>query len=288
MKSMTGYGRDEQLLENLQIKVEISSVNRKQLDQRTNLPPNILFLEMDIKNLVKKFVSRGVVNTRIEFSEDKTSNASLINEKVFDKYLKNIQNLEKKHGLKSTDLTSAILRQPGVISDGIEQLAESKLKKIVLLCVKNALINHQKSREIEGVKLQKDLLVRNKFLIKTMKDIKRFTEKSQKNIPERFKKRLQDAGFSIEDDSVKKEIILLADKMDVTEELVRQNAHLERMNTLLKSTTPVGRELDFLIQEILREINTVSSKSSDLNISQNVVSFKTEVERCREQVQNIE
>ncbi len=290
MYSMTGYGRGSALFDNLEISVEIQSVNRKNLDANVMMPREWQSLEGSLLSILKESVSRGriVINIQVKASSDG-------GKKDFD-----FKTIAKLHGqLKemSSDLgeefspSSDLLFQLALYSKKNQTLPESDDVKDDLLKAFSSAVNELvEMRNQEGLKLKEDLVARAGKLHGSVLLVKELSADAVKNYRDILMQRLRQADLELDldDERVLKEIALFADRSDIEEELTRLFAHMEQLDSFFDAEEAIGRKIDFLIQELNREINTVGSKCNDIRISRAVIDFKNELERLREQVANIE
>jgi len=295
MKSMTGFGRSEILdkTSGLNFSVEVSTVNRKQLEVRANLPRELNSYEPVVRKLVGSKLKRGSVNVRVETSCSTTAvNRSInINEKVAAAYVRKANQLKEHLQLGGSLDINEILNLPGVIDPQPLDLEQEETKSYFEQVIGDALDNLVTMRSEEGKALYTDLLNRVDSLDNLVAEIEPLAE----NIPEILKakllQKLKDADLEIdlEDDRVLRELIIYSDKTDVSEELTRLKSHFEQFKTIMaKDDEAIGRSLDFMTQELHREITTLGNKASGTETSPLVVQFKTELEKIREQVQNVE
>jgi uncharacterized protein (TIGR00255 family) len=280
MKSMTGYGRGECAQDGFKVTVELSSVNRKQAEVSVALPRELELLEAPLRDVIHRAVARGRVNVRVSLhaAEGKISARKHIDVALAKAYTAELVKLAKQLKLSGEVTLDHVLRAPGVFQTD-EQLAESEnlwpaLEKALNLGLAALL----KMREREGAHLAKDL-------------IQKQAPATAENYRRSLRERIQNAGLeniAPDDERLLKEIVLFADRSDITEELTRLQSHFTQFADCCKTREPVGRTLDFLAQEMNREINTIGSKANDAAISREVVTLKAELERFLEQAQNVE
>jgi uncharacterized protein (TIGR00255 family) len=290
---MTGHGRGDCARDGFKITVELSSVNRKQTEISTNLPREMEMLETPIRETVHHQIARGRVTVRVAIhsAEGRESARMHLNATLARAYAKELGKLAKELKLSGPVTLDHLVRAPGVFQTD-EELAESeKLWPAVEKALKQALAALVKMREREGANLASDLASR----IATMREAVVRVEKQAPLSAERYRnqliERIKAAGLPApapEDERLLREIVLYADRSDISEEITRLKSHFKQFDDAVKSKDPVGRTLDFLAQEMNREINTIGSKANDAIISKEVVTLKTELERFREQVQNVE
>ena len=291
IKSMTGFGRAEEITDNYKLSVEIKSVNHRYLDLNIKMPRRFFPFEADIRNIVKEYVSRGKVDLFINYLDfkDKASGVYL-NKNIVEKYLDIGLELCKEYKIVDDLKVSHLLQLPDVISIDEPELDEDEIKSRLFTVLKKACKVFLSTREAEGEKLFTDMSSKLKVLADTTENIdKRYPE-----VLEEYKAKLTLkvnellSGASIEENRIDTEVTLFADKIGRDEEVVRLFSHIKAMNDEMKLDTGIGRKLDFLAQEMNREANTILSKSTDLNIADYAIILKTEIEKIREQIQNIE
>jgi len=294
MKSMTGYGRAEATLDYRRVTVEIFSVNRRQSDFQVLLPSEFSPLESKIREYVSEFVSRGQVTVRISATQLKDRAKPIsINHALATAYYREFKLLAKKLGIQEPLNLELILRAPGVLQT--EQLVEDqegvweKIKTILDKALKAFI----RMRVCEGKHLEEDLRNRVRNMEQILDAVEKRAPVVVENYRQQIKARIKNAGISVskeDEERLLKEIVIFADRSDISEEIVRLRSHFKKFYEYcrLKNDEAVGRTLDFLAQEMNREINTIGSKANDSFISHQVVALKTELEKFREQVQNVE
>jgi uncharacterized protein (TIGR00255 family) len=293
MKSMTGYGRGESAQDGFKITVELSSVNRKQAEVSVALPREMEMLEAQIREVIHSNVARGRVNVRLALhaAAGKISVRKHINAALARDYAAEFARLGKQLKLSGDVSLDQVLRAPGVFQTD-EQLAETEdLWPVVQKAVNQAVAALLKMREREGAHLAKDLASRINVMQKSVALIQKQAPTTAENYRQNLLERIKAAGLeniAPDDERLLKEIVLFADRSDIAEELTRLQSHFQQFVDCTKSREPVGRTLDFLAQEMNREINTIGSKANDAIISREVVTLKAELERFREQAQNVE
>lgn len=291
MKSMTGFGRGQSEKDGIRCTVELTSVNRKQLDISLNAPQPLQEFEKKITSHLQNNFSRGNIRAVIQLERTiEKDNAPQINTNLAEHYLEQISQLNTgDNTAPQIDLT-ALLKLPGVLEEKEYKTPPQQLWELTEQALQKASAKLTEMRTSEGQYLQTDTENR----IQLIKDIVEKIEVLSGTIVETHKtklfKRLQDSDIELdwEDERLAKEIGIFAERCDISEELTRLHSHLIKFNEFLKNSEPVGRSLDFLTQEIFREINTISSKASNSQIAHLAVQAKTETERIREQIQNIE
>lgn len=290
MRSMTGYGRGSALHGNYEISVEVRSLNRKNLDAIVTLPREWQALEGRILSALKERVERGrvVIHVQAQLASDR-------GEEAFDSASIAIL-VEEFRALSDSlkapfTITPDLLLQLALYAKKNQNLPDPEVVEGILLeAFQSALASMVEMRESEGLILAADLRARAEVLRELIAAIEGYAEGTVARYRELLLQRLRQGmlDFDLEDERVLKEIALFADRCDITEEITRLKSHLDQLGQFLESAGPVGRRTDFLLQEMNREINTIGSKSNDIRISRQVIAFKNELERLREQVANIE
>ena len=290
---MTGYGRGECARNGFKITVELSSVNRKQAEVSVSLPPEAEMHEGQIRDIIHHHIARGRVNVRVTLhaAEGKLSARKHINQALARDYAAEFARLAKHLKLNGEVTLDQVLRAPGVFHTD-EELAETKdLWPAVEKALNQAVQSLVKMREREGSHLFKDLSARINTMRKAVDKIQRQAPQTAENYRRNLLERIKNAGLETiapDDDRLLKEIVLFADRSDISEELTRLQSHFVQFADCGKANGPVGRTLDFLAQEMNREINTIGSKANDATISREVVTLKAELEKFREQAMNVE
>ena len=291
LKSMTGFGEGKASSNGIRVSVEISSVNRKQLDVNISLPRNLITLDAQMQALVRQAFSRGRVSgiVRVE-TEGGSAGMVKVDSKLAAQYMEKIRKAAKTLSLEDNLSAEMLVRIPGLIAVEQEELDAGHVAAVLDQAMARALRGLARMRAAEGKALDKDLRERLTLLETLMKSIKAQSSSVVAGYRAKLFQRLEDAGLEdlASDERIVKEVAIFADRCDISEELTRLKSHLTQTRQLLRSSEPVGRTLDFLCQELFREINTVGSKANEVEITRQVVAFKTELERIREQVQNIE
>jgi len=291
MNSMTGYGRGESSRNGAKFTVEISTVNRKQAELSLYLPRELDALENRTRDEINSQIARGRIVARVGFSTSVNGKSKVkIDTKLAKSYAREYRKLAREIKLDDGLSIDTILRAPGVLQQAEEVLEVDALWPTLRKALRLALVNLLAMRAREGAILKKDLKKRVGLMKKAVVSIARQAPKTSKRHREQLCERLRAAGLEVDVDKerVVKEVVIFADRIDITEELTRLESHFEQFYDCAKLAVPVGRTLDFLSQEMNREINTIGSKANDAQISKRVVSLKSELEKFREQVQNVE
>src|SRR5215475_13910583 len=291
MRSMTGYGRAEVVHAGRKFSVELNSVNRKQSDIVINLPRDLAELEPRIRQTINEHISRGRTNATIALhgGPNGTRNLALDTE-LARSYHEAMHALQKELNAPGEITITTILQAPGVMRFPEESLNSQDAWPPVECALRAALADLVKMREREGKHLAKDLIHRLKAIRKKLKEVRALHPEVVKRYRTALLERIQKAGLPLpnEDERILKEITFFADRADVSEELTRLESHLAQFAHHLRRKEPVGRTLEFITQEIFRELNTLGAKANDAAISQRVIGCKAELEKIREQVQNLE
>jgi len=293
MKSMTGYGRGECTAKGASITVELNSVNRKQAEVSLSVPSELESIEPDLRDLILASVSRGRVSGRVVLQYTGASRASAVavNETQAKAYRRELSKLAKSLEIPDNLSLDSLLRLPGVLESAQPTLDAKAFRAPIKSALGQALEGLLSMREKEGSNLGRDLGKRLAKLRRIVKRVAKLAPDVLKHHRERLIERLKKANVDVPDmdgDRLLREIVYYTDRTDITEELTRLGSHFVQLEECLSDVVPVGRKLDFLAQEMFREINTIGSKANDANISSEVVTLKTELEKIREQVQNVE
>ena len=289
---MTGFSRHENQNEDLTCKVEIRSVNNRFIDINTRLPKSLAPLELPLKKMVKSKCARGSFDISIAIKKNGDSEANLEvapNLPLATEYLNAFKNIQEGLGLKGEIDINTILAQRDVVKPELKKVEDS-YEEIVMQTVEKTLNDLIKMREEEGGNLEKDIINQISSIKALGKSISTRQSITVQQFQEKLKEKIKTltAGIEIDPARIAQESALLADRCDITEELVRLESHLEQFNKLVASHEPQGRKLEFLTQEINREVNTMGSKTIDLEVSKAAIEMKSCLEKTREQLANIE
>ncbi len=293
MKSMTGYGRGECTAKGASITVELNSVNRKQAEVSLSVPSELESIEPDLRDLILASVSRGRVSGRVvlQYTGSSRASAVAVNETQAKAYRRELSKLAKSLEIPDNLSMEGLLRLPGVLENTQPTLDAKAFRAPIKSALGQALEGLLSMREKEGGILGRDLAKRLAKLRRIVKRVAKLAPDVLKHHRERLIERLKKTNAEVpdmDDDRLLREIVYYTDRTDITEELTRLGSHFVQLEECLSDVVPVGRKLDFLAQEMFREINTIGSKANDANISSEVVTLKTELEKIREQVQNVE
>lgn len=288
---MTGYGRGEQAAGGSRIVVELRSVNRKQAEVALRLPVELEALEPRVREELNKAVSRGRVEVTVTLEQPAGSAAARINRELAVAYARDLGELGRELGLTGGVSLDTLVRCPGVIQATATAVDPETFWPLLASALGAALKTFNDMREREGEALAGDLAARVQQLRDAVGRIRQQAPEVTRRFREQLLQRIKLAGLenvSAEDERVLKEVVFFADRSDINEELTRLDSHFDQFEATRHSAEPVGRKLDFLAQEMNREINTIGSKANDALIATDVVLLKTELERFREQAQNVE
>ena len=290
--SMTGFGRGEYKDDNYQFLVECKTINHKYADINIRLPRKLSFLEDKARILVKDYIKRGRVDLYIKLDLLGSEDVNLkFDEELATQYASILKQIKDKFDLVDDISVMNIAKFPDVIKTEEKEDDEDKLWSMLKVALENALLKLKEMRSEEGKKLAEDIQNRCDLLKNYIEDIEKYSYNVVIDYKEKLKNRISDMleDPSIIDESrLAQEVAIYADKSSITEEIVRFKSHIEQLKNTVVKNESIGRKIDFLIQEMNRETNTIGSKSSDLNITNLVVEVKSELEKIREQIQNIE
>lgn len=290
MRSMTGFGKGIAETEERKVTVEIKTVNHKQFDLSVKSPRAVFFCEDSVRNICKKYIKRGHIDVFINY-KDLREGKGTVNVDIFlaGQYLTAAESL-KSLGAENDLTASQLLRMPDVVNVEPMEDNEESIKDIVSEATEIACRNLVAMREREGEALKKELVYRLNNLVNIVKEIEDRAPIVWENYSKKLKQRLEEvlAGIELDESRFLTEVACFVDKSNIDEEITRLKTHLEHGLVLMEDKSEVGKKLDFLVQEINREINTAGSKSNDIILTQKVLAAKNELEKFREQVQNIE
>ena len=291
IKSMTGFGRSEIVKGNRKISVEIKSVNHRYLEADIKMPKKLNVFESRMRDLLKKYATRGKIDIFINYEDDSESQVNLkFNQNIADEYMAIFNNMSEKYNLKNDMTVGGLARFPEVITMDEVQEDEEELWHFIEEAMKAALEQFVNTRILEGENLKKDLLGK----LDHMEELVAFVEKRSPEIMKEYRSKLESkvkellGDTTIDESRIATEVIIYADKICVDEETVRLRSHIEHARKCLNEDGGIGRKMDFIAQEMNREANTTLSKANDIEISNAAIDLKTEIEKVREQIQNIE
>ncbi len=293
IKSMTGYGRAQETVGSYNITVELKSVNHRYFEFSSRVPRSYGFLEDKLKNLVGTFVSRGKVECYVSIENIGESDSEVtLDENLAEEYFKAYGALADKFDLNVKDsyIFSALARNPEIFSVSKKAVDEEEVWKSVSEVANAAVEKFISMREAEGVKLREDVLSRVDFILSKVAFIERRSPETVKEYNSKLLERINEflSDIHVDEQRIATECAIFADKVAVAEETVRLRSHISQLSDFMNSDEPIGRKIDFLVQEMNREANTIGSKAQDVEIAGCVIDIKAEIEKIREQIQNIE
>ena len=291
IKSMTGYGRAVETVNGREFTVELRSVNNRYLDCSVRLPRILSFGEEAVKQAVKASVSRGKVDVFITVRSEQGDEAQVtLNEGVLKGYLDAMHRMVEEFGIRDDIQVSTLSRLPEVFQIEKPQVDEEQLLADLMQVTQKALSSYDAMRSAEGAALEQDLRSRGNTILTHVEQVEKGNAQTVIDYRTRLENKLREVleNTAIDESRILTEAAIFADKVAVDEETVRLRSHIAQMNSMLSAGGAVGRKLDFLLQEMNREANTIGSKCTDVNLARIVVDIKAELEKIREQTQNIE
>ena len=292
IKSMTGFGKGEYIDEARSIVVEMKAVNHRYCDVHVKMPRRYSFAEEKVKAIVKDTVKRGKIEVSIMIENLGQSDVNIkLNTMVAKQYMDNLNELSKMIGLENNITLDYVASLPDVMKAIADVEDEEVVLKSIISALNMAIENFDNMRKIEGKKLEEDLLMRGELIRSYVSQIEEKAPKVQEIYAKKLKDRIDDlleGSVEIPEDRVMLEAAIFADKANITEELVRLDSHMIQLKNIINGKRSEGKKLDFLVQEMNRETNTIGSKANDLGITSIMLEIKSEIEKIREQVQNIE
>lgn len=293
MRSMTGYGRGEALLYDRRFIVEIKSVNHRYNDITIKMPRAMLMYEDRVKKLLASDIFRGKTDVYINFESYSKDDVSVkINEALAEGYIEALNTIKDKYGIDDKISLSLVARFPDLVTVEKNTAAEEEADHIwecLETAAKQALENFVAMRETEGEALKANILDKLDGIEAAIKRVEKRAPLVAADYRERLLERLSEIKeLNLDESRIITEVALFADKACIDEEITRMFSHISQMRSILSESVPVGRKLDFLVQEMNREVNTMGSKSNDLEITNTIVDTKSEIEKIREQIQNFE
>ena len=291
LKSMTGFGRAQKEIDGYVISVEIKSVNHRYFEFSSRVPRQYGFLDEKLKSFVNSKVSRGKIECYVSIEALNTDTADVVvNHTLANAYVNALKEIAVTYNLKDDYGASTISRFPEVLVLRKSEDDEEKLWGYVKDVCSEAIDKFIDMRTVEGSKMKDDIYSRGQFILDCVSYIEERSPQTVKEYNDKLVERVHEllGDVSLDESRILQEVAIYADKVAVAEETVRLRSHIEQLNTFISSDEPVGRKMDFLVQEINREANTIGSKANDVEIARRVLEIKSEVEKIREQVQNIE
>ena len=291
IRSMTGYGSAKGTVEGLEITVELKSVNYRYLDTSVRLPRSFLFAEEAIKSEVQSHISRGKVDVFISVDSSAAGDMTVkVNEPLLRGYIEAIRHISEEYSLANDMTALSVSRFPDVLSVEKKDLDAETISAGICAIAEEALRDFDAMRQREGAKLRDDVLSRLETIDRLVSAVETEAPKTVAEYRKRLEQKMQEVlgATGIDENRILAEAAIFADHIAVDEETVRLRSHMSQLTTMINGNSPTGRKIDFLIQEFNREANTIGSKCQNSQIAHVVVDLKSEIEKIREQIQNIE
>ncbi len=291
IKSMTGYGRKQQIVDGMNITVEIKSVNHRYFEFSSRVPRVYGFLEEKIKSYVQSVVARGKIECYVQIEALEVEDSIVeVNYSLASGYYEALKNLADRFELKNDISVSLLSRYQDIFSVHKAEADEDRIWNDVKQVLEQAVSAFIEMRKIEGAKLKEDILSRCDTILECVSFVEERSPETVKEYNEKLLSRMRDVlgDVHVDEQRILTEAAIYADKIAVAEETVRLRSHIDQLREFMQSEEAIGRKTDFLVQEINREANTIGSKAQDVEIAKRVIAIKAEVEKIREQVQNIE
>jgi len=293
MKSMTGYGRGECTMYERKFTVEIKAVNHRYNDITVKLPRAIMGFEDEIKKAISKKVFRGKLDVFVNFESFSQEDINIsVNEPLAKSYTETLRKLKSDLHLDGDVTIEIVSKFPDVITVDksiSNENTENEIRECLMKAVEDATDAFVAMREVEGETLKKNIIKKVAFVNDALQKIEERAPWVSKDYRARLEAKLADLDeIQVDESRLLTEVLLFADKACIDEEITRLHSHISQMYSIVEENVPVGRKLDFLVQEMNRETNTIGSKSNDIEITNHVVDIKSEIEKIREQIQNIE
>ncbi len=291
IKSMTGYGSAKGTVEGLQIAVELKSVNNRYLDASVRLPRSFLFAEDPVKAAVQRHISRGKVDVFVSVDSTEAGDMTVkVNEALLRGYLEAFRHISEEYGLQNDATVLSVSRFPDVLTVEKKDLDADAIAAGIQEIAEKALEDFDAMRLREGAKLREDVLSRLETIEALVETVERESPKTVAEYRARLETKMAEVlgTAGIDENRILAEAAIFADHIAVDEETVRLRSHMSQLRTMIDGNSPTGRKIDFLIQEFNREANTIGSKCQNSDIAHTVVDLKSEIEKIREQIQNIE
>lgn len=291
VKSMTGFGRAKECISDFEITVEIKSVNHKFFEFSSRLPRAYMFLDEKLKSLCQQKISRGKVEVAV-FIEDTSENSIelTVNKTYADAYITALHKFAKQYKLKDDIKASSIVSNSDIFTVKKRNIDEEVLQNAVLKVANDALDSFVAMRQSEGKRLADDVKSRAEYILNKVSFVEERSPQTVKEYRQKLEDKIKEliGDVTVDEQRLLTETAIFADKIAVAEETVRLRSHISELDRLLGEDGAVGRKLDFIVQEMNREVNTIGSKCQDIDIAHTVVDMKSEIEKIREQIQNIE
>lgn len=289
--SMTGFGRAKQTIADFDITVEIKSVNHRYFEFSSRLPRAYQFLDEKLKSFCQQKISRGKVEVSVLIDNRSEDAVELeVNRQYADAYIKALNELSEQYGLKNDLTLSALVGNNEIFTARRKETDEEQITSAVLSVADEALENFINMRAVEGERLVKDVNSRLKTILSAVEFIEERSPETVREYRERLEQKIHEllGDVKVDEQRLLTETAIFADKIAVAEETVRLRSHIKQLSSMFEAGGAIGRKLDFIVQEMNRETNTIGSKAQDIDINRTVVDIKSEIEKIREQIQNIE
>lgn len=291
IKSMTGFGRAKSQIDGLDITVEIKSVNHRFFEFSARIPRAYAFLEEKIKSRLSQSIARGKVEVNVLIDDNSENSTQIQIDREYAKaYITALKTLSKEYGLKNDLKTSAFVNNSEIFKTKHIAVDDEKVTDSVFAVLEEALNNFTQMRTVEGERLYKDVSDRVEYILQKVELIEKRSPQTVENYANRLEAKIKEllGDKTVDEQRLLTEVAIFADKVAVAEETVRLRSHIKQFNALINSDGSVGRKLDFIVQEMNRETNTIGSKAQNIEIAHTVVDVKSEIEKIREQIQNME
>lgn len=291
IKSMTGYGGAKGSVEGLEISIELKSVNNRYLDTSVRLPRSFLFAEDSIKAAVQRHISRGKVDVFVSIDSSDAGDMTVkINQPLLKGYIEAVNSIANEYGLPNDMTAMSVCRFPDVLSVEKKDMDAEAITSGIIAIAEQALEDFDSMRLREGEKLRDDVLSKLGIIESLVSVVEQESPKTLADYRARLESKMAEVlgSAGIDENRILAEAAIFADRIAVDEETVRLRSHMSQLKTMISGNSPTGRKIDFLIQEFNREANTIGSKCQNSNIAHVVVDLKSEIEKIREQIQNIE
>lgn len=291
IQSMTGYGRDQKSIDGINITIELKSVNSRYFEFNCRLPKGYLFLENKLKDFTQSKISRGKVEMYISIESEGQNDIEIsVNEAYAQSYISALKSLAKKLKIKNDVSTSNFVNNSDIFKISRKEINEDEVTASALSVADTAIQKFISMREVEGEKLRDDVVSRTNEILKMVEFVETQSPKTVEAYRQKLENKIKDLldNSQFDESRIITETAIYADKVAVSEETVRLRSHIAQFVKLVNEGGAIGRKLDFIVQEMNRETNTIGSKAQDIEIAQVVVNIKSEIEKIREQIQNIE
>jgi uncharacterized protein (TIGR00255 family) len=293
LNSMTGYGEAEGVLDGVSYAIELKAVNNRYLKTIIKLPDTCVFLEEDIDRELRRSLSRGTINCVLRFKSVSASALFEIDEAALKSIVAKLNDVSASVGVKGQIDLAGLLALPGIVRPVLpDEETSARVRELVLRLTREAVEKVKRMREVEGKFLEADLMGHCEAMARELELVVQRSNSVVTEYAKRLRKRvdelLAEAKLKLDEETLAREVAILADRSDISEEIARLDAHLQQFRQICKMEGQAGRRLDFLSQEMLREANTVASKAADAQIARSIVDVKCLIERIKEQIQNVE